>query len=279
MAYRILSFAGVTIQNHLGSAGQMDIGGGHSTSRPGITGAGIVHHPLITLPGGYVYDPIGFNVAVRSSIDLSAKIMLLPAPMGPSSIKTQLDQWLALQGSRGTLILQGDDATTKSASARLVSVDAIKGYNNRSQQPIELTWTVTGLPWAGNLNTYNIVQTTSGIGVVTFILNNGNVTVTNPVFSITAVTGPITRFSFAEFLSPGSGGVWTGVVAVGTTLTIDCGSRTVLNNGVDAYSGFVGPTSFENWLTVHGIAIRAVTNATYTGTPPTTTITYNDAWA
>jgi hypothetical protein len=277
---------GTQIPRQVGPSGFMDIGSGHSTSRPSRAGAGIVHHPLISLPNGYVYDPIVGQTAIRADMDISANCILLAAN-GVTNNSAQLDTWLGFLGTTGILSRMRDsDGAVHIATARLVIVDANRSYQMRRYLPIQLTWTLTGLPWSG------IVLEQSGAafsasGTQTWTATNlGNVPQFSSSVNIPVPSGStLTEIQFYNNTT-GQSWTWTGSLVGGTNvrLFIDHGAMRVIQGVIgsetDAYAGFTPPTNTEDWLRVNPGTNAMQANVIMTGPGLISPFfSYFDAWA
>ncbi len=289
MGYWLTSFAGVTIPPNLGQPGSHDVGAGHMTNRPGMSGSGVVHHPMVALPGGYIYDPQGSVIGPRGAVDVTAAGILI-APAG-GNCKAQLDTWLALLGVRGSLVRTGDDGTTASVTARLVQAEAVRKYVHRTHMPLSLIWTVTGLPWTGISRSFPMIDlgpnaadddvSTTGADSAgspyTFSwTNGGNVDQAALVFTITAGGASITALTVTN-TTTGHAWSYTAAVVAGQSLVIDTAALKVQNNGADDYAHFTPPTGHENWFEL-APGLNTITFAVTTTGTVTGSITWSDAW-
>lgn len=287
MSYVLWSFDGQPIPQSVGSEGAHDIGGGHITSRPTMTGSGIVHHPLVPLPSGATFDPLGSNLALRSSMDITAKVNLVATG---APLKTALDTWLSRLGKRATMIRQGDDGSQHSATARLVVVDANRAYKNRNFLPVTLTWTLTGLPWSGTSYDLTMVDmidsddlpATGADGPTAYpvtltLVNAGNVNQDAVTITVTAGTSTITAVSLTNSTT-GHNPAWAGSLTTGQSLVIDTGARSVQKNGADDYADFTPPSSYEKWFTLAPGANTLSLSITPGGAGESIRFQYTDAW-
>jgi hypothetical protein len=77
--------------------------------------------------------------------------------------------------------------------------------------------------------------------------HNGSAPQPDVVFSITAVAGAVTAVIITNILT-GHVLTWSGTLAAGKTLVIDCGAQSVLNDGVDDYASLTPPTNRDEWM-------------------------------
>lgn len=105
----------------------------------------------------------------------------------------------------------------------------------------------------------------------------GTSPVLDAVISVSAVGAPVTSVSLTA--SGGHNWTWTGTIAIGTALVIDCGALTVKNNGIDAYAGFVLDPSHtaRGWLELPSNQTTALT-IDLVGGPATINVQHNDQW-
>lgn len=108
--------------------------------------------------------------------------------------------------------------------------------------------------------------------------NAGNRMVANAVITLHADSASLTAVTLTT--TNGTHLVWTGTVLAGDDLIIDCGAKSITNDGANAYSGlsYGASHTIDDWLRIEGEMDITVT---YTGggTSPTVTIAYNDGWA
>ena len=180
--------------------------------------------------------------------------------------------------------------------ARLAKTKIERKIGNIFFQPIELSFEVGQPGWNGNgygapwlLDAGEILddglyfdtdETTmlDDTGTASIVLTNaGNRAQANVVITLSAVDTTITdpRFTFAPIDIK-----YTGTIAAGTSLVLDCGVKSILKNGADAYSGMTFPNhAAADWFVLQPGANTVV--LTYTGNASnlgTVTFSYNDGW-
>lgn len=261
MAYYLHEFDSLAIPLDLGS-GSHDITLGERRS------------PLIETPGG-VYDPFGTDQAPRKSSRLSARVLLIGA--NSAAVKTALDAWQAKVGARGNLIRISDAGDHQTVTARLVEAKASRSPENIRLLPLSLTWDVLSPVWSG---TAHSDTTTLNANPKTFnVVNNGNAKITNPIITITVGGTPITVVSVIGVRSMIT---YTGTIAAGKAVVIDCGAKTVKNDGADAYSGFsLDATwhSIDEWMAIAAGTSSTRVDLTGGGADSTINWVYSDGWA
>jgi len=214
MAYQITQFGTTAVPS---SAPAQEIGAGEA-----VDGA-------VSVAGGRVHDAYG---TARAPIQLPFDVEVSASLRTPTGLAT----WAALVGTRGRLYrtVDGGALNAQSTAARLRSVRSTRTVEGLSLLPISMLFQVLEHPWAGADATVNDVLDASPKALA--CANGGNAPVRNAVITVTAAGSAIT------VLQVGVAGIslwaWTGTLAVGQALVIDCGAKTVRNNGVDAYSGF-----------------------------------------
>jgi hypothetical protein len=264
--YYLTAFDGLTLPSNLGSSGAHDI---TLAERPS---------PLVTLPGG-VYDPRGADWAPRRQSRLQASVLIVQATS--AAVRTVLDAWQAKVGKRGTLTRADDAGNQQTITARLVSAQASRRAENLRFLPLALTFETCCPVWSGAVKGPTVVLATTGATVLSSP-NDGNARVTNPVLSIHAVTSAITVVEVAQAVTGGQiSWYWTGTLAAGNTLAIDCGAMSVNNSGVNGYSGFgLYPThTVDEWLRLEPGANTPTVKRTGGGATSWAGLVYNDGWA
>jgi hypothetical protein len=177
---------------------------------------------------------------------------------------------LALTGQRAT-----DDKMWKMGTLEFLQLDYWRGTYH-------VEWTLdAGYSLDDGLSLDDDESYTYTGPLTLTITNGGNARVTDAIITITAGGVAITDTVIAK--SGESNLHFTGTIAAGTSLVIDCGSFSVLNNGVDAYANLTLDTGhvIGEWLRLdpgdNTITVTlTVANLTV---KPTVTFEYMDAWA
>jgi len=213
-----------------------------------------------------------------------------------TQIRTELDALRALRGQLDRLWLRTADGYDRWAWARLLNVSPEMRAVDRAAVQFVMGFEVRSL-WNGAAHggawTFDDgyyfdnglyfdtegAHTLNTLPKTLTITNNGNVAVDNCGITITAVANAITA------LKIGIAGVceftFTGTIAAGTSLVVDCGNKTVLNNGLDAwrYFALTAAHTIEPWLRLAPGANSVVVTPTPASTTCTAQFTYSDGWA
>lgn len=288
MGYRLTSFDSVPVPQSVGASGAHDVGAGHLVSRPAHAGSGTVHHPLVALPGGQSFDPLGTDTAPRIAVDFGVsglyvaavettgafvpglELLFTQLPAG-RTLRHLIDTWLTRLGKTGLLVRTGDDGSQQSATARLVVVDLNRRAQNRYFLPTALQFTVLSPPWQGLSH-----DTTTTNPASVNLTNAGDVTQNALRLTVSATNYRITSVIILN-TTTGQQVTWTGVLAPFTSLVLDTGLFTATNNGVDAVPSLV-PTK-ERWVSLAPGANALTVTIVPSGHGETLRAQYADAWA
>lgn len=214
----------------------------------------------------------------------------------PEEVQTELDALRALRGTRAKLWARTYEGEARFVWARLRSVDYRRTNRNFNVQPVSLTWRVGNQHWRGHdhaewdldegfylddglyLDDDGYTFTLNTAPYYATVTQGGNRATPDVRLTVTAGAAPITVLTIscgdAEF-------TYTGTVAVGDQLIIDCGAQQVLNDGADAYVGFsLGAShAIEDWLLLEpGDNIIEVAR-TGGSTNSTLLVEFQDRWA
>lgn len=219
MSYRYTTFAGYALPAQEPSH---ELGPGEHAS------------PLISLPGGGIYDPWGSERVRPGARRLRVEGILTAATQ--AALLAAYADLRALVGTRNTLTRVSDDGLqTHTVTARLQTMETGRTAEWELQVPIRMDFALLAPVWSG---TARSVTVSSGSTPVALTLPNaGNAPITDVAWTITAVApGSIISMSLQK------SGVWywtfSAEIAAGTSLVVDCGARSVTNDGVDAYASF-----------------------------------------
>ena len=216
MAYWITAFGSTTL----------------STSQPvQSTGPGEAALGLVELLGGGVHDPHGADQApVRLPYTIRVEATLLG---DAAAMRTALYTLRAQVGQRAALYRISDDPALPDEwiLARLRRLEVTRRVENYVHLPVSLDFEALEHPWHGADATVNDVLDAAPTNVV--CANGDNARVDDAVITITAAGSNITVLKIT--VAGVTALEWAGVLGVGTDLVIDCGARTVTNNGVEAY--------------------------------------------
>jgi hypothetical protein len=232
---------------------------------------------LLSLPGGGVHDPWGSAqapVKLPGRITLDSELVEADA----ASFKTAVYALRALIGTRALLYRSpdGEAANSESALARLEGVSMSRNADNILVLGTTLTFEILQSVWDGADGTVAATLDTTPKSIV--VANDGNARVDDAVITIVAKTSSITVLTVA--VAGVSSFTWTGTLVANKALVINCGARTVKNDGADAYSGFVldaGHTVAE-WLRLQPGNNTVVITRTGGDATSTYSIAFADGW-
>lgn len=250
----------------------------------------------VALVGGGTFDAFGTGVAPQRypiEMRLSCTVVNIDA----DAARVTLRDLKSLIGTRAklwrTLIPGG---STHWCWARLTDVDDTMRSNMHAWSiPVTLAFTVMGrwhglqhdggwffddgeffddgLMFDGDEET---VLATSPQTVV--VDNDGKMPVRDAIINITAKTAPITRIE----ISLGScNWYYDGTIATNKTLIVDCGSKTITNDGAAAWNDFhlTGNHVVADWLVLQPGNNSVIVTKTGGGTTSTIEFVYSDGWA
>jgi hypothetical protein len=216
-----------------------------------------------------------------------------------SVVADQLDVLRALTGTAARLsVWSMAENAARWAWARLVNVSPEMGATNRSVITFVLQFQVFSI-WhgfahgGGITNSYahstlfanglwsdfDHATNIASSGDVVPLWNGGNTAVHDPGIIVQAGSAAITYLK----LSLPSVAEWeyTGTIALGTYLVIDCGARTIRNDGADAFAAWQRTANHltADWLTL--APGNSPLTVTFTGgdTDSSLLATYADGWA
>ena len=122
------------------------------------------------------------------------------------------------------------------------------------------------------------VELTNGGNNVDSIAPQGSELVTTGVFTLAAGAQPITESTCTITDKNGVTTKWTysGTIAPNTSLVIDTGKESIVNNGANAWADFTVERDRPRWLTLE--PHKNEIYITLTGGAGTLTVEYNDQW-
>jgi hypothetical protein len=258
MSYKLTKFGGVSLPGYNRESGL-------DTAPPldGFVG---------TVLGGY--DGYGTDEAPASTpYTLTARAIL--SEETDAGQRAAIDGLRALARTRGQLVRQADDDSSEQwATARLEAmihrrITGVNGY-----QVLEFTWLVES-QWHGAEGTLSVSLGSSPYAFA--VENPGNRTVTDAILTITAGDAPITSVNITT--TNGTDLVWAGTLAATKQLVINCGSKGITNDGVNAYGGFSYGVahSIDDWLRIAGSMDISITYIGG-GAGPTVGIEFYEGW-
>lgn len=255
MAYVIYSFDGVSVPTYLQDGDQQNIG----------TGAALTN--FVQLASGNFFDNYGSGRSPRGIRSITKTGYIWGATAADT--KDTLDTWRSKIGVRAKLYVQYDDATQRWQWARLENVSSPRrGSDKGDWIAVDFTWVTADQWWRGTAHptggwvwgdstwTFGDGTATFGEDYQTFTLdanpdsftlsNGGNIDTNNLRMSII----PSEAMSFLSISNYTNAAVigYTGTVAAGQELIIDCGAMSVTLNGNDAFSSFYKLHTAAPWM-------------------------------
>lgn len=225
-----------------------------------------------------------------------------------ATLEAAADALRGLSQQRGALYVRMDSGAVRWCNARCIRVAAPRSVENTLFLPVTLEWVQLDPYWRGErhgggwvldalifgtpaetvyLDTGRHFDEAVGDGFTLAdapdpttgtITNDGNTPVYDPIITITAGASDI---SYVRVKGWQCEWEWTGTLAAGDQLVVDCGALTVTNDGADAYSGF-GFTSdhlIPDWFQLmpggNGIGVEVTTAST----DATVTFQFDDGYA
>lgn len=235
-------------------------------------GTAMTRDTLLALPGGHWFDSQGTEQAPRDNrmIDYECRFYDTSA----TAVETTFNALKALRGTRDRLYRRLSDDSIQWAHVRLMQVSSMRESENQLWLEITLSFLILSRTWNGQhhgdgwdfddgeyFDTGLDLDEDTGD---TFVLNSspkkctinnaGNASLRNLIITLTAGSTDITALTVQRLLAAvvveGLG--FSGTIVAGTSLVIDCGARSVVNDGVDAYDDFNlgGSHTTEEWITV-----------------------------
>jgi len=243
---------------------------------------------LLDLPGGGVFDGLGSDIAPRARTVIGKRCTLFAS--SESDLETQYAALRALRGKRDSLWRRFSDGTLQWCTARLDSITATRNAGNIKHLRIELHFVMITPDWyaetASDLTYLDVgaddedlatlhaesatTATLYGIG------NDGNVDQPDVTLTITATFSAITALVLTN-TTTGHTLTFAGTIVLSKSLVIDCGARSIENDGADAYANLTPPANKEEWMMLTP-GVNVITIAV-TGGPATVEIEFYDAWA
>ncbi len=264
MSYQLYSFAGVLLPT---ASPQEDVGTGDSKTQ------------IIDLPNGLRFDPWGSDRAPLAKTTVTKACKILAAT--PTALDAAYKSYEALRGVRDYLVRLRGDGSQERILARCMQVQA--QYEARHWQflPVTFTFELEGPYWSGAA--HNQVVTLDAIPKTVVLVNNGNITVTDAVVRFDIGAGIPT----ISLLKVGVSGVseWQWTYNLGypnaDNLIVNCGTRSVLHAGINAYGGFslTANHKIDDWLRLPPGSTTVTITRTGGNSTCTATFTYNDGWA
>lgn len=187
-----------------------------------------------------------------------------------SAVQADLDTLRALTGTWDKLTMAMADGTTRWAYARLVNVSPEMTATARTVITFAALWQVSTI-WYGDAmgatatpNTLlfrnglygDLAQATTISALPIELYNAGNAPVHDAGIVVQAGSADITAFTLTMTGSVVPTGIsemeFSGTILAGANLVIDCGARTIRNNGTDAFAYWrrTANHTTDKWATI-----------------------------
>lgn len=183
----------------------------------------------------------------------------------------------ALRGIRSRLWRVGISEDTQWRWARCLRVETLHVPGTQLSMEFRLVFDLHPSPWVGEDQGDSVTLATSPQNVA--LDNDGDAEVLDAVLTVTAGSTAITQLDLV--VSGATAIRWTGTLASGEELEIDCGRRTIRREGADVYSGFALQSAhvIPSWLRIDPGGITLTVTLAGGGTDSTLSWEYGDAWA
>lgn len=231
---------------------------------------------IMTLPGGWVYDALG-TAQHDAQLPRVFEVPIFLEATTAALLETAVDALNAWAGKRDKLWAQNAGATL--ARWRYAIIDVDMRLTSPAQTSISgrCMFTCATPGWHGAASSTGAIPLDTNPHNVSWT-NAGNRAVDNAIITFTAGASNITAVTFA--VTGISSITWTGTLVATKALVIDCGERTVLNDGVDARSGLTrnAAHTINPWLRLAASAATTMSVTFTGGGTPTCDITASDGW-
>jgi hypothetical protein len=258
MSYKLVTFDSLTLPAYNRESG-IDTGPSQAGFVPTINGG---------------FDVYGTGIAPVNT-PFAATLRAIVSEETDAAQRAAIDGLRAKARVRGQLVRQADDdLSIQWAWARLQQISQRRVYGNRGYQILEFTWAMESEWYADRAD---LTEELDGSPYTLSVENEGNRTVTNAVITITADDASLTAATITT--TNGTHLIWAGTLVAGDDLVIDCGAKSIKNDGANAYSGLTYGSghTIDDWLRIYG-AMDITITYTGGGTAPTVTIAFNDGW-
>jgi hypothetical protein len=217
--------------------------------------------PIPLLSGGAMNPYGAAGLAVRRGAVLSYRVTV--SGKTPREFLHNLDAVMAPMGTQDTLTKIVPDDTYRWVTALMLDTSGSVTVQDTRHAAVTLTWLVLSPYWyasAGTDSTYSDMYDGDDLPVLWAesydigdtvpmppMVNAGNAPVHDVVFTITADGCDVTSVTIVNTTTDYTL-VWTGTLVNGNDLVIDCGAKSITNNGVDAYYQLIEPANQELWM-------------------------------
>lgn len=255
---------------------------------------------LMALADGSAYDAYGGDQA-PPDLPYPLRLDVTALEDTQADLQTAVAALYALRGKRDRLFRRRlDTGEVQFAWARLMQVPTTSGVGGLlTHLPLSFVWSVR-TQWKGHDHTEWVLDDgeyldeglylddagftesmTSSPHIIT--VSNGGSTPVRGVI-ITLAAGDVQQLTTITIACGNADFDWTGSILGGDSLVIDCGGKSVKNDGVDAYTYFdYGANhTIDGWLELapgdNNITVTYSLGAGTNTVDPTVTVEFQDGW-
>lgn len=233
----------------------------------------------LSVSGLYVGD-VRYLVTATGNQLVDHNGNLLIASTGRNWLRQQVDALRGMVGKRASLWRRrDDDGAQQWRTARLLGVQTKQDTERWAAEVAEInaTFETAQAAWRAANAVTDSASLSANVTATKVVTALGNAPVEDAVITMTAAGGTLTSLR-VRVTALGVDWTWTGSLAAGQSLVVDCGAMTVRKQGADAYSGFVlnaGHTA-AGWLPL-AVGDNSVLLLT-SGAGGTCAISHYDQW-
>lgn len=196
-------------------------------------GAGPVRSAVIRLVGGAYYDPLGDEDALPPVEEITVEGEWVAA--SDAAMQTKLAALRGLRGTKSKIWRTTSAGTSHWREARCLEVDSDLTPGSPRLAKIALAFELEPTPWYGTKVYKSIVLGTSP--VASTITNPGNAVARDITVTVHPQSSAITAFHLENLRTGHVSKIkYAGTVAAKHALEINCGEKSVENNGSDDYA-------------------------------------------
>jgi len=220
-------------------------------------GTGRVQSPLVALPGGGVFDPVGSDDAQMAEREIQSDFTIVESTA--AALRTTFNALRAKVGVRGRLYREHDTGDTEWVYARMQEIRGRRSTPEVTFQKVSIKFQVISPVWNGHLRGSGWTldsgevlndgltlddtgaRTLSSSPITITWTNRGNQVARDAVITVTAGSAAITALTVARLVSGSVVEEWTysGTISSGKALVVDCGAWSVEDDGSGDWDNFV----------------------------------------
>jgi len=273
-------------------------------------GTGGVKDALVDVPGDGAYDAWSTHPAPGKPYHLRKKCTLYEEPVdgthaalvaARTALQTALDALKALEGTRDKLFaVLLSDGSERWAWARCVKVDGTREPGAYLTQVVEIDFLVNPPFWHGvdhggwtfdsgedfddglYFDAADFAFTLDGSPKSVTVTNGGNKIVDDMIITVTAGSAAITALDIKKYYGATIYGhvSYSGTIAIGKSLVIDCGAVSVVNDGTGDANHFTIESDHRNdrWIRLNVGDNTIVITYTCAAADSTIEFSFKDQW-